>query len=222
MEKFKAWICSSIGKKQIVGLTGLGIGLFTISHMASNLLIPFSARAYNFYSYNLISNPLLPLIELILLTAFLVHIFFASQLWLSNRAARPQANASHGSGAKRATFASRSMILSGLLLLTFLVLHLITFKYGAHYTIVYDGIEMRDLHTLVIEKFQDPLYTAWYLFSLAVLGLHLSHGVSSLFQSLGIFSAREPWLRQMSWAVAIVVAGGFSVTPFWVLCCGGK
>lgn len=222
MRKFKAWLGSSVGKKQVVGLTGLGIAFFSLMHMAGNLLMFVSARAYNLYGHNLTHGPAFPVLELLLLAAFIFHIVFAVQLSLLNRRARPQGYVSTGSGLKKATFASRSMILSGLLVLVFLVLHIFTFKYGTYYSVSYDGVEVRDLYRLIAEKFHEPLYVFWYLFSLVVLGLHLSHGISSLFQSMGLGSARNPVLRQISWAFALVVAGGFIAQPIWFFCCGGN
>jgi succinate dehydrogenase / fumarate reductase, cytochrome b subunit len=222
MTHFKSWISSSVGKKQVVGLTGFAIAAFALSHMAGNMLILVSAKAYNYYGHTLVTNPLLPVAEILLLVAFVVHIVFAVQLSIANRRARPIGNVSAGSGLKRASFASRSMILSGLLVLVFLILHLISFKYGTYYTVVYDGIEMRDLHRLIVEKFRDPVYFVWYLISLLVLGLHLSHGIGALLQSLGFNSNRAPWVRQVSWAFAIVIAGGFIAQPVWVMCCGGN
>jgi succinate dehydrogenase / fumarate reductase cytochrome b subunit len=222
MQKFKAWLGSSVGKKQVVGLTGLGIAFFALMHMAGNLMMLISPQAYNLYGHATTHNPVFPLLEALLLAAFLFHIVLAIQLALRNRAARPQGYVSHGSGPKRSTFAARSMILTGLLVLCFLVLHILTFKYGPYYSVVYDGVEVRDLYRLVSEKFHEPIYVVWYLFSLVVLGLHLSHGFSSLFQSMGLGSARNPVLRQISWAFAIVVSGGFIIQPLWFFCCGGN
>ncbi len=221
MHKFRIWFGSSVGKKQVVAFSGLGLAVFTLSHMAGNLLMFISPRAYNLYGHSLVSNPAFPLIEATLALAFLVHIGLAIQLSVRNRKARPVGYTSWGSGPKKTDFAARSMVLTGLLVLSFLVLHIITFKYGAHYVAVYDGVEVRDLFKLIQEKFQQPLYVAWYVFSLVVLGVHLSHGVSSVFQSLGLFSARTVFLRQLAWAFAIVVAGGFITQPLWVFCCGG-
>lgn len=221
MAKFLTWFGSSVGKKQVVGLTGLGIAFFALMHMSGNLLMIISPKAYNVYGHQMVHNPIFPFLELLLLAAFVFHVGLAIQLSLRNRAARPKGNASFGSGPKRATFASRSMILTGLLVFVFLVLHIVTFKYGTYYSVNYDGVEVRDLYRLISEKFQSPVYVGWYLFSLVVLGVHLSHGVSSLFQSMGLAGARGRALRQFSWALAIVIAGGFFIQPIWMMCCGG-
>ncbi|MEN9723748.1 MAG: hypothetical protein RJB38_1734, partial [Pseudomonadota bacterium] len=180
---WKAYLGSSIGKKKLVGLTGLAISFFTLAHMAGNLLLFVGPDAYNLYSHKLVSNPAIYVAEAGLVAFFLIHIGLTIQLTMANRAARPVGYAHSGMGVKKTSFAAKTAILSGLLLLSFVVLHLITFKYGPVYTTMVDGVEMRDIYTLVVEKFQQPGYVAWYFLSLVILGLHLSHGVKASFQS---------------------------------------
>lgn len=219
--RFQAWVESSIGQKQIVAVTALAVSGFALMHMSANLLLVVSARAYNEYSHHLITNPLLPVAELGLLVAFIVHIFFALSLAKKNRIARGTGPSQlPAKGPKRASFASRTMVLSGLLLLTFVITHIWTFKFGTYYSVTYDGVEMRDLHRLVSEWFQNPLIVAWYIFALCVLGMHLSHGISSTLQSLGIARANTPWLRAVSWGFALIVAGGFIIQPLCLMACG--
>ncbi|MBY0369661.1 cytochrome B subunit [bacterium] len=221
MANFKSWITSSVGKKQIVGLTGFGIALFALMHMAGNLIMFISPKLYNIYGHQTTHMPLFPLLELLLLVAFLTHIGFTLWLVRDNKRARPVGNVSTGKWPKSASFAVRTIALSGLLLLVFLVLHVITFKYGTYYSISYDGVEVRDLYRLLVEKFQSPTYVAWYSLCLVILGLHLSHGIASICQSLGITGVRNPTLRKVSWALAILIAGGFFIQPFWIMCQGG-
>lgn len=221
MGNIKTWICSSVGKKQVVGLTGLGIALFALLHMAGNLMMFVSPKLYNLYGHQVVHMPAFPLLELLLLVAFLVHVGFTISLVRDAQRAKPRGNAPGAKGPKRTSFAARTMILSGLLLLAFLVLHVITFKYGPYYSISYDGVEVRDLYRLLVEKFQSPLYVGWYALCLVLLGLHLSHGIASVFQSLGFQSARHPKLRAFSWVLALVIAGGFFMQPFWIFSRGG-
>lgn len=181
-----------------------------------------SPKAYNMYGHQMVHNPVFPALEMLLLAAFVFHVVLATQLWFRNRAARPRNNISPGSGDKRSSFAVRSMILSGLLLLVFIVLHLITFKFGPHYTVVYDGLEVRDLYRLIQEKFQSPAYVAWYILALLVMGLHLSHGIASLFQSMGFASVRNPRLQKVSFGVAWGVTAGFILQPLWIMFGGGQ
>jgi succinate dehydrogenase / fumarate reductase cytochrome b subunit len=114
------------------------------------------------------------------------------------------------------------MALSGLLLLAFLILHLITFKWGTYYSVQYGGIEMRDLYRLVAEKFQNLWFVGWYLLCLCLLGLHLSHGFAATFQSLGFGRVRNRGLRIAGWLFATIVAGGFISQPLYFILGGGK
>jgi succinate dehydrogenase / fumarate reductase cytochrome b subunit len=115
---------SSVGKKQLVAVTGLGMSAFLVSHVLPNMLILFNPEAYNRYSHTLVSNPALPLAEWLLVLALVVHMYFALSLAVKNQGARPEASYSlpKGSVAKRGSFASRSMVYTGLLVLVFLVL----------------------------------------------------------------------------------------------------
>jgi succinate dehydrogenase / fumarate reductase, cytochrome b subunit len=94
---------------------------------------------------------------------------------------------------------------------------LITFKYGPHYTTTIDGVEMRDLHRLVIEVFQSPVYVGWYVVSMIAVFLHLSHGFYSAFASLGIYHPRySPWLNRFGYLYAAIIAAGFLSQPLYV------
>lgn len=218
MQLYKV-LSTSVGKKWLVGLTGLGLAGFVLSHMLGNLLILVSAEKYNLYSHMLVTNPFLPLAEIGLVVLFVIHMGLALKLAADNRASKAMKPVSTPTknGCDRATFASRSMVYSGLLTFVFLVLHLITFKYGAHYTTVIAGVEMRDIHRLVVEKFKDPTYVIFYIFCLLVLGVHLSHGVSGLVQSVGLGSVRNKCLKQAAYAFAILIALGFICQPIYIM-----
>jgi succinate dehydrogenase / fumarate reductase cytochrome b subunit len=216
MASWKAYLGSSIGKKKLVGLTGLAISLFTLTHMAGNLLMFVSADAYNLYSHALVSNPAIYLAEAGLVAFFLIHVLLTVKLTMDNRAARPAGYQHAAHGGKKTSFAAKTAILTGLLLLAFVVLHLQTFKFGPVYMTTVDGVEMRDIYTLVIEKFREPGYVAWYLLSLVLLGMHLSHGFKASFQSLGLFASNHPTIAKLGWAFAIIVAGGFITQPLAV------
>jgi succinate dehydrogenase / fumarate reductase cytochrome b subunit len=217
MQNIKGYLSSTIGKKQIVAVTGLIWAGFVLTHMAGNMLILVGADAYNKYSYTLISNPFLIIAELILAVSFLIHVGLAIQLSIQDKAARPIKPYQLPSNCeKRASFASRTMIYTGLVTLVFVIWHLKTFKWGSEYTTTVHGVEMRDLHKLVLEKFSDPLYFGLYIAALIVLGLHLSHGASSLVQSLGFGSVRNKKLKRAGWAFAAIVALGFISQPLYV------
>ena len=215
MTSVTTFVRTSVGKKALIGLTGLLASLFTLTHMAGNLLILVGSEAYNKYSHALITNPFLPVAEIGLVVIFLTHIGLAIWVTCENRKAR-QVRYAMLSKEKGATFAARTMILSGLLILVFLILHLITFKYGTSYSVIYNGVEMRDLYRLVVEKFTQPLYVFWYLISLVVLGFHLSHGFAAVFQSMGFTSRINPVVKKTGYVFAVLIAAGFISQPIYI------
>jgi succinate dehydrogenase / fumarate reductase, cytochrome b subunit len=211
------WICSTIGRKQLIGITGIGLSLFVLLHMIENMLILVGPQVYNNYAHFLTSNPLIYVAEAGLLAFFLAHLLFASALSVKNMGAREGRYAVPAKGAKRTTLTQRSLWAQGLLILVFVILHLITFKYGTEYTANYGQGEIRDLHRLVIEVFKEPVYVAWYIVALIVLGFHLSHGVGSSFQTLGIHQVRyQGAIRRFSIFYAVIVSLGFIVQPLYV------
>jgi succinate dehydrogenase / fumarate reductase, cytochrome b subunit len=215
--KKHGWSCSTLGRKQLIGLTGVGLSLFMMIHMLENMLILVGPQAYNNYTHFLTSNPLIYLAEAGLVALFLGHIFLASAISIKNWGARTTSYAVTASGAKATSLTQRTLWAQGLLILVFLILHLITFKYGTEYSVNYGQGEIRDLHRLVIEVFKTPIYIGWYLVALVVLGFHLSHGVGSAFQTMGLHHVRyQGLIRKFSLLYAVVVAGGFIVQPLYV------
>ena len=208
---------SKIGKKYLVAITGLGLSLFVLSHMLGNMLILISPQAYNNYGHTLISNPLIYVAEFGLVALFIVHMGLAMKLTRENWKARPVAYAVTAAGEKATSLTTRSMWAQGILLLVFTVHHLITFKYGPYYEISHNGMMIRDLHRLVVEVFQDPLYVGWYLVCLLALGFHLSHGVSSSIQTLGIHHPKYFCkLKALGFLYALLVVAGFISQPLYV------
>ena len=193
---------SSLGQKFFVGITGLGLSLFLAAHMAGNLLLFFGEKAYNLYSHALITNPLTIVIEIFLALSFTVHIIWALFLTLINKTKKGPSlqKDSHNS------IIHKTLWLQGSIILVFVILHLITFKYGTIYTVEYEGLVVRDLFRLVSEVFQKPLYASWYVFSLIILSFHLSHGLQASIKSLGFYT---PWLKKASVVYAFIVILGF-------------
>lgn len=213
----RGWICSTIGRRQLIAITGLALSGFVLTHMLGNMLILVGAEKYNAYAHALETNPLLPIAEGGLVLAFLAHLIFA--LWVSwkNWNARQTGYAVMSHGAKRTTWTQRSLWAQGLVILVFTILHLITFKYGPEYTVTYGQTQMRDLHRLVIEVFQQPLYVGWYIVALIILFFHLSHGVGSSLQTLGVNHPRyNGAIKCLSWAYATIVILGFLSQPIYV------
>ncbi|MFN3455223.1 MAG: succinate dehydrogenase cytochrome b subunit, partial [Pseudobdellovibrio sp.] len=174
---------STVGRKYIMGITGLVWMGFIFGHMAGNMLILVSPDLYNSYGHAIVSNKILLYgTEVTLTLAIIAHVATAISLTIRNRQARGDTRyAMTPNGDKGSSLASKTMALQGSIILAFIILHLITFKYGKHYDTVVNGVQMRDLHRLVVEVFQQPGYVVWYFVSLILLMFHLSHGAHSIF-----------------------------------------
>ncbi len=207
---------SSIVKKQAMAITGLLLCGFLVTHLAGNFLIIYSADAFNQYAYALTSNPLIYVAEAGLAALFLGHIGMAIKLTLENHKARPQKYYMKKPTGRGSTFASSTMPYTGMITLIFLVIHLINFKFGPLYMTTVDGVEMRDLYRTVVEYFASPLNVLWYIIAMVALGIHLSHGVWSAFQSLGFnHPSYTPTLRMASKAFAVLIVVGYSSLPIY-------
>ena len=200
---------STIGQKTLMGISGLGLCGFVLLHMLGNLLIFASPEQFNHYSYALTSNPLIYVAEIGLLIFFVAHTVIALAVTARNWMAKSGGYAVRPPSQRDATWAAKTLIFSGLIILVFVVLHLITFKYGSHYPISSNGIEIRDLYRLVIEVFSQPLYVAWYVFAMVLLALHLTHSISASMQTLGWFSSNNKRLRNISIGFGVFVSAGF-------------
>lgn len=221
MQAIAAILTSAVGRKALMALTGLLLSAFLVVHLAGNLLIFAGAERFNAYSKAMLSNPLIYVAEIGLLVLFIAHLVSGILVYRQNRAARP-----HDYAMKRRAghtshkgLASASMILTGLFLLVFVPVHLLTFKFGKYYETATTP-PMRDLQRLVIEVFSSPGYVVFYVVAMALVGFHLWHGVGSGFQSLGLYYRRG--LRLFGQVFAVVIAGGFLVIPILVYLLRGK
>ncbi|WP_413576422.1 succinate dehydrogenase cytochrome b subunit [Bdellovibrio sp. HCB290] len=212
-----SFLGSTVGKKYLMGLTGLIWAGFVLAHMAGNMLIFVSHDAYNAYGHALTSGKIIYIAEAVLVLALIVHVSMAISLTKNNREAKGQRYAVAAAGKKRVSLASRTMAIQGSLILVFVILHLITFKYGSFYETNVGGVPMRDLAKLMEEVFQQPGYVVWYVVALVLLGFHLKHGVGSTFQSLGLMEGtyRNVWTK-LSIGYGIIVALGFISQPLYL------
>jgi len=218
----RPFFLTSIGKKYLMGFTGLIWAGFVLSHMLGNLLILVSADAYNKYGHGIVTSGLLIPAEIVLTLAFVVHVLMAVLLTIENRKARGSRYAVTPKGDKGGTLASRTMAMQGSLILVFVILHLITFKYGTYYETTVNGVTMRDLHRLIVEVFHHPGYVVWYCTALVILGFHLRHGMSSIFQSFGLKNDHyAPLIQKIAIAYGVIVALGFLSQPFYVFFIAG-
>ncbi len=182
---------STIGRKYAMALSAMFLLIFLVMHLGVNMLSVFGDTAYNNASHFMGYNPLIQfLMQPVLMFAVIFHFVMGFVLELKNKAARPVKYAVHN-GAANSTWMSRNMVISGLVILAFLGLHMYDFwahemnyKYVENLPIQENRF-WEDLH----HKFADPIRVAFYVVSFVLLGLHLSHGFQSSFQSIG---ARHP------------------------------
>ncbi len=207
---------SSIGKKWIVGGSGALLVLFILAHLAGNLTIyagPFG-EGINLYAQALHASPLLLWSARGgLALVFLVHIFTALSLVLENRRARPQQYAVKAR--VQSTVFARTMALSGLVVLSFLIFHVLHFASGfSPHSRLYDLEGRHDVAAMIILSFHNPWVSGFYLLSLMLLGMHLSHGISSLFQTFGVTGRKLAGLiKRGTLVVAWVLMAGFASIP---------
>lgn len=214
----RPFLCTSIGKKYLMGFTGLIWSGFVLTHMLGNMLILVSADAYNKYGHGIINSGIIYPAEAVLILALISHVILAIKLSKENRdSAGGTRYAVAAKGEKKVTLASRTMAIQGSLILLFIILHIVTFKYGTVYETTVDGVKMRDLHRLVVEVFHQPGYVAWYVVCLCLLGFHLSHGVGSVFQSFGLLNDnRACMIKKLGLLYGFLVALGFLSQPIYV------
>ena len=212
----QGFFSSSVGTKLLIGTTGILLFLYLLIHIAGNLVVFLGPDVFNRYAFVMEKgNPLLPVIEIALLLVFLVHIYKTVRMFLGNQSARPVAYAMKKSAGHttRKTVASSTMIVTGLWLVVFLILHVKAFVYSPEYPLPTGG---RDLYRQEMEIFASPLLVGFYVLSMVVVGSHLWHGISSASQSLGL--DKRAWTRFILPAgkvVAVLIAGAFIVIALW-------
>ncbi len=221
MNRISAFSSSSIGRKYIVAVTGLVLILFVVGHLLGNLQIFLGPDWINSYAEHLRAlGPLLWVVRIGLLVTVVLHIYFTIRLAIDNRRARPQRYVQKD--CVKATFASRSMALSGLVVLAFILFHL------AHFTVRVtdprfallknDPLNRYDVFSMMVYGFQNYFVSGFYVLGLFLLTLHLTHGTSSFFQSLGLndkkLTPRLAWAgRVVAWAIFV----GYTSIPVAVL-----
>jgi succinate dehydrogenase / fumarate reductase cytochrome b subunit len=179
---------SSVGSKVVIALSGLGLVIYVIFHMLGNLQVFEGAHALNGYAAFLRDMPIVLWTARIgLLSLAALHIVLAIQLTLRNRHARPVAYAVREY--RQASFASRTMAASGLVLLLFIIFHLLHLTAGVidpSFAERLDAEGHRDVYGKIVHAFQNPFIVAFYLTGQLGLGLHLNHAVTSSLQTLGL------------------------------------
>lgn len=223
MSKF---LLASIGRKFMMSITGIFLLVFIAVHLGLNLLLVFddSGELFNLGAHFMATNPLIKIMEPVLGLGFLIHILWSFYLEFQNWKARPvKFNKRAISGSS--TWASRNMLILGALVLTFLVVHVINFFWVIKFnpetmqSVHIHGTEMEDAYTLVAGLFKSSIaYGIFYVFGGVLLGIHLSHGFWSAFQTLGLNN--KHWIKRWQFIgnlYAIIVAVGFAAIPLYFL-----
>jgi succinate dehydrogenase / fumarate reductase cytochrome b subunit len=208
-----SFLDSTVGKKLVMSLTGAILSLFIVAHLLGNLLIFAGRDALNAYAAALKSVPeLLWVARLVLLAALVLHVLYAVELTIINWRARP------GIALRRrdveTSYAARTMIVSGPLLLLYAVYHLMMFTFLT----TGPGYSPTDVYANVMAAFQVPAITAVYVVALLLLGLHLYHGLWSMLHTAGISKpGYKRWRQITAPIVAVVITIGYIVIPLSVL-----
>jgi succinate dehydrogenase / fumarate reductase, cytochrome b subunit len=217
---------SSLGKKYIMAITGCALFLFVIGHLVGNLQIFMGPDVINHYGHFLQTNWEIKWPARIGLLAMVVlHIVSAVRLTAENRAARDTAYEVYKPVAS--TYASRTMMMSGLIIAAFVIYHLLHYTLlvpqvnltGQNFANFKDAQGRHDIFRMMVEGFSHPVVTAFYILGVGLLCLHLSHGVSSMFQSLGWKKAYyAPMIQKTARALAFAIFIGYVSIPAAVLC----
>lgn len=216
-----SFLTSSIGKKWIVALTGLGLLAFVVGHLLGNLqFFSSNKQQINDYGVHLRElGPFLWVIRIGLLAIFVLHITTTVQLVIANNQARPEKYAVRKP--KASTLASRTMILSGLLVLSFVVYHLAHFTFLAtnpEYRGLDDPSGHHDVYSMMVLGFQQPVISLFYIISVTLLALHLNHGIASTLQTLGLNTHRlHPFWKNLGRGISVIIGVGYVTIPLSVL-----
>ncbi|NBB76197.1 MAG: hypothetical protein GVY02_02360 [Bacteroidetes bacterium] len=216
---------SQVGRKFLTGITGLLLVFFVIFHLLGNLAIfgePEAMNAYSKFLHDL--GPLLWVARIALLVAFLLHAWIGISIWWNKRKARPQKYTIYSSkgGPSKQGLSSRSMIITGIVLFVFVILHVNTFALGDMGSVQIDGEMTHDIKSLVIETFQKPVYAFGYTIVMILLGAHLGHGIWSAFVSLTMRSKKtSAVIYTVGSVLAVLLAIGFLFIPLYIYFGGG-
>ena len=199
---------SSIVRKFIMALSGLFLIIFLITHLVINSLTLASSKdLFNEAAHFMATTPIIYAMQYVLALGFIIHIGMGIKLTIQNKRARSQEYV-YNKMSKNTDLSSRSMIISGGLVIVFLALHLRDYFYQMKFVGLPEGTTDYDL---VVNLFTNPYYTAVYVIAFIVLGVHLNHGFKSAFQSMGANHKKyNPLIKIVSTAYSIVIALGFS------------
>lgn len=221
---FLRFFTSTVGLKVITGVTGFILAAFLLVHMLGNLQVFLGPEAINQYAWLLKYSPeVLWLFRFVLLAAVFLHIFSVITLARRNRAAKPEGY--DVANPNKASVASRTMMISGILVLAFIVFHILHFTTWTIFPSYADmiehmpgGWERHDVYAMIISGFSIPWVVAVYVIAMALVSFHLSHGVASMFRSLGLMNGLwRPLQERIAIVYALIIFCGMSIIPLAII-----
>ncbi len=211
-------IKSSIGRKLWMSLTGLFLVLFLAVHLAGNLQLIYGTQdGFNEYTKFMTTFPLIKIVSYLLYASIVLHVVDGIILARANRAARPVRYAMD-KPSENSSWASRSMALLGVITLVFLIIHMKSFWYEMHFgSVPLDANGNKDLYTITMAAFENPFYSLLYVICMIALGFHLSHGIQSAFQTLGLnHPGYTPGIKKFGNIFAWLMSALFALIPIWI------
>ncbi|HUB34730.1 MAG TPA: succinate dehydrogenase cytochrome b subunit [Bryobacteraceae bacterium] len=211
-----------IGKKAVMAVTGLVLFGYVVAHLLGNLQVfssdPNQINRYAAFLHNPANAAALWVARAILLACVGLHILAATQLWLQNRAARPVAYRKKAD--VPTSYAARTMKVSGIIIAAFVAFHILHLTTGSIPGLPVHDIAANepDVRANLIQGFQNPWVSGFYILAIALLCTHLYHGVWSMFQSIGINHPKyTPGLKRAAAVIAILLAAGYISIPVSVM-----
>ena len=214
----KLYFSSKIFQKALAAFSGGFLVLFLVGHLAGNLqlFIPgeLGQKQFNAYALFMTTNPAVIALSYVTYTSIILHSILTVYLVIKSKLARP-IKYKVSSGNSNSSWASRNMAFLGTMLLIFIIIHLRSFWYEMHFgDIGIDKWGNKDLHTVTVSAFQNIFYTGFYILSMLMLAFHLSHGVGSAFQTLGLNTSKyEKSITFFGKGIAIIIPLIFATIP---------
>ncbi|MCL4482757.1 MAG: succinate dehydrogenase cytochrome b subunit [Bacteroidetes bacterium] len=218
-----SFMSASIGRKFLMSLTGLFLISFLCIHLTLNLFLTFddSGSLFNLAAHFMATNPIIRIIEPLLAIGFVIHIIWSAWITLENMRARPQ-KYEYGDQLLSWWAPAKNMFILGGMVLIFLVVHIANFWVKLKFTgvdgVVVNGVEMHNAYALVSNLFLNRWYDLLYIAGGILIGLHISHGFWSAFQTIGF--SNQIWLKRLkavAFTIGAIFAIGFSYIPIYFM-----
>jgi len=216
----KGFLQSTLFSKTLVALTGAVLVGFLIAHLSGNLLLYLGADTFNAYGQSLKDMPAVVWgARFILLIAIVIHIYATITLTNLNKNAKPIGYAKPQYVSTK--FSGRMMFIAGITILAFVIYHLPHYTLGwiqPEYFSFKDSMDRHDIYTMTVMGFRNPIISLFYIVAMLGVGVHLHHGIRSMFQTMGIYGEEiNKKIEKVSLAITILVTFGFISIPISVL-----